>query len=254
MHVDTREIVPKLKSLESIAVISRVSSTNLVARRVLNECLDNDLSLPSAMIVAGEQYAGQGRNDRVWSSPPGKGIYSTTLTCRSVFELPLVPLAMAVTVAGFLRETFAIDARVKWPNDVLVDGRKIAGILIESRIQGDRAYLLVGTGINIEPMQDPVPNSVSVAEVAARPFGGIDHAVTAFIEHVDQHLSQPLLRDEVLSRWRALAVHRRGDRLECVLDQRRIAGRWAGIDDDGRALIDTEEGRTAVSAGDLLIR
>src|ERR1700753_1068423 len=132
--LDTRQLVARLTTLESIALIPRVSSTNLIARRIVNECIENELSLPSAMIIAGEQFAGRGRNTRSWSSPAGKGIYATTLIARPLQELPLVPLAMANIVAGYLCEVFGLDARIKWPNDVFVQGRKIAGILIEARI------------------------------------------------------------------------------------------------------------------------
>src|SRR4051795_2926852 len=152
--MDTRRIVDRLTTIESLAVIPRVASTNLVARRIVNECIDNELSLPQAMIVAGEQFAGRGRNQRTWSSPAGKGIYATTLFGCRVHELPLVPLEMANIVASYLREVFAIDARVKWPNDILANGRKIAGILIEGRVQEERAYLLIGTGVNVEPVRD----------------------------------------------------------------------------------------------------
>src|SRR5258706_16373866 len=77
--IDTRRIVPRLTTLESIAVIPRVASTNLVARRIVNECIENELSLPKAIIIAGEQFAGRGRNTRQWSSPAGKSNYATTL-------------------------------------------------------------------------------------------------------------------------------------------------------------------------------
>src|SRR5947208_10773972 len=120
MSIDTRRIVDRLTTIESIAVIPRVASTNLIARRIVNECIENELSLPNAMIIAGEQYAGRGRNARQWSSPPGKGIYATTLLMRPAEELPMVPLEVANIVASYLRETFGIDARIKWPNDILV--------------------------------------------------------------------------------------------------------------------------------------
>ncbi|MGZ8851981.1 MAG: hypothetical protein ACXW2X_01200, partial [Thermoanaerobaculia bacterium] len=102
--IDTRAIVGRLRTLESVAVIPRVASTNLVARRILHECLDNELSLPQAIIIAGEQFAGRGRNERAWSSPAGKGIYSTMLLTRPVDQLSLFPLEMANTVATYLRE------------------------------------------------------------------------------------------------------------------------------------------------------
>ena len=254
IHLDTREIVPRLRVLESLAVIPRVASTNLVARRVVNECIENELSLPQAMIIAGEQFAGRGRNERRWSSPPGKGIYATTLLTRTAQELPLVPLAMANIVASYLRETFAIDARIKWPNDVLVGGRKIAGILIEARMQENRAYLLIGTGINVEPVTDEArPNAVAISEVSRRDFDGIGNATLAFIEHVDARLAQPLDHDEVLREWRSLAVHQQGDRIQCVVGDRTLTGTWAGIDEQGRAMLRSGDTTITISAGDLLL-
>ncbi len=251
--IDTR-IVSRLRTIESLAVIPRVASTNLIARRIVNECIENELSLPHAMIIAGEQFAGRGRNDRSWSSPAGKGIYATTLLSRPVRELPLVPLAIANIVATYLRDTFAIDARIKWPNDVLVNGRKIAGILIEARVQDERVYLLVGTGINVEPVNDDTrPNAVAISEVSARDFGGIETATAAFIEHLDEKLSHPFVHDDVLAQWRELSVHKPGDRIHCVLGERTVDGTWAGIDEQGRAMLNTATGTIAISAGDLVL-
>ncbi|HKR65758.1 MAG TPA: biotin--[acetyl-CoA-carboxylase] ligase, partial [Thermoanaerobaculia bacterium] len=218
------------------------------------ECIENELSLPQAMIIAGEQFAGRGRNDRRWSSPPGKGIYATTLVTRPAYELPLIPLAIANLVATYLRDTYAIDARIKWPNDVLVGTRKIAGILIEARMQDDRVFVLVGTGINVEPVKDDTrPNAVAISEVSTRDFTGIITATLAFIEHMDEQLARPLDHDEVLAQWRTLSIHQPGDRIQCVLGDRTIAGTWAGIDEHGRAMVNSSDGIVAVSAGDLVL-
>jgi BirA family biotin operon repressor/biotin-[acetyl-CoA-carboxylase] ligase len=252
--IDTRAVVSRLTTIESLAVISRVASTNLVARRVVNECIENELSLPSAIIIAGEQFAGRGRNERTWSSPAGKGIYATTLISRPAQELPLIPLAFANIVASFLRETFAIDARIKWPNDILVDGRKIAGILIEARVQEARAYLLAGTGINVEPVSDETrSNATSIAEVSSRGFTDLHTATVAFVEHMDEELARPLIADDVLVKWRSLSVHATGDRIRCVLANKTVEGAWNGIDDQGRAMLRTADGILAVSAGDLML-
>jgi BirA family biotin operon repressor/biotin-[acetyl-CoA-carboxylase] ligase len=251
--IDT-SIVSRLHVIESVAVIPRVASTNLIARRIVTECIENELSLPQAMIIAGEQFAGRGRNDRRWSSPAGKGIYATTLVSRPARELPLIPLAMANIVATFLRQTFAIDARIKWPNDVLVNGRKIAGILMEARIHEDRVYLLIGTGVNVERVDDDTrPNAITISEVSERDFGGIETATVAFIEHIDAELSGPLVHDEVLAQWRNLSIHKPGDRIHCVIGDRTISGTWSHIDEHGRAVLNTPEGVIAVSAGDLFL-
>src|SRR3954471_12312927 len=224
--MDTRRIVDRLTTIESIAVIPRVASTNLVARRIVNECIENELSLPKGIIIAGEQFAGRGRNARQLSSPAGKGIYATTLLPLPVDKLPLVPLEIANIVASYLREVFGLDARIKWPNDILVDGKKIAGILIEARINEERAFLLIGTGINVEQVADDTrPNATSVAEVA-KEFHGTDVATEAFIEHLDKRLGLPLDRDAVLAEWRKYAIHQQGDRIECVIGERTVKGTW----------------------------
>ncbi|HEX3582918.1 MAG TPA: biotin--[acetyl-CoA-carboxylase] ligase [Thermoanaerobaculia bacterium] len=247
--IDTRRAVADLKTIESIAMMTRVSSTNSVAQRIVAECVANDLSLPQAMIIAGEQYAGRGRNQRNWSSPAGKGIYATTLLTRSARDLALIPLEMANIVASFLRDRFAIDARVKWPNDVLANGRKIAGILIEARVQEDRAFLIIGTGVNVEPVTE---ESTSIHELAPDRFRGLEEATLAFIEHVDAQLARPLARDRVLGEWRSMTIHSPGDRITSVINDRRISGTWIGIDDEGRALIHDGSVTLAISAGELI--
>lgn len=252
--INTRTIVPRLTTLESIAVIPRVASTNLVARRIVNECIENELSLPKAIIIAGEQFAGRGRNARQWSSPAGKGIYATTLLPVPAVDLALIPLEMANIVASYLREVFAIDARIKWPNDVLAGGRKIAGILIEARMNEERAFVLIGTGINIEPVKDDLrPNATSISELSPRDFRGIDVATDAFIEHLDQRLGRKLDRESVLDEWRGYSIHQPGDRIQCVVGERQIDGTWDGIDEHGRALLRSGSETIAVSAGDLIL-
>jgi BirA family transcriptional regulator, biotin operon repressor / biotin---[acetyl-CoA-carboxylase] ligase len=251
--IDTRALVDRLRTLESVAIIPRVTSTNLVARRVIKECIDNDRSLPQAIIVAREQLAGRGRNARTWSSPAGKGIYATALLTGPASELPLLPLRIATVVASFLVEVFAIDARVKWPNDIYAGGRKIAGILIEARIQEDRAYLAIGVGVNVEPATDDSrPNAVSIRELSPRDFV-IDDAITSFIEHLDERLSRPVDRDAIIAEWRNLTLHQPGERITCVSGDRTVSGTWAGIDDFGRALLRRGEETQAISAGDIIV-
>lgn len=247
-------MVRNLRVIESLAVIPRVASTNLIARRIVVECVENELSLPQAMIIAGEQFAGRGRNDRSWSSPAGKGIYATTLLTRPLRELPVVPLAMANILAMYLNAEYGVDARIKWPNDVLVGGKKIAGILIEARVQDERVFLLIGTGINVEPVEDDTrPNAVALSEVATHGFSDIEGAIRTFIHAVDTGLVEPFERDRVLADWRKLSIHKRGDRIHCVIGERTIDGTWVEIDEHGRAVLDTPTGELRVSAGDLFL-
>jgi BirA family transcriptional regulator, biotin operon repressor / biotin---[acetyl-CoA-carboxylase] ligase len=253
IELDTRRLVERLKTIESIALIPRVASTNLVARRIVAECIENELSLPQAMIIAGEQFAGVGRNARAWSSPAGKGIYATTLLTRAAADLSLMPLAVANIIVTYLHDVFSVEAKIKWPNDVLVEGRKIAGILIEARIQDDRAFLLVGTGINVEPFEDEArPNAVAISEVTKK-FKGITAATEEFVGHLDRRLGEPLDRAAILREWRANTMHKPGDRITSVIGDRTASGTWAGIDDQGRALLRNGDEVTIVSAGEFIV-
>lgn len=251
--IDTR-IVRDLKAIESVAVIPRVASTNLIARRIVTECIENELSLPQAVIIAGEQFAGRGRNDRKWSSPPGKGIYATTMVTRPARELTVVPLAMANFIATWLRSEFGIDARIKWPNDVLVNRKKIAGILMEARLQEDRVFLLIGMGINVEPVQDDVrPNAIAISEVAERGYLDIEGAIRSFVLAMDAFLREPMDVAAVREDWNNLTVHSEGDAIHCVIGERTFDGTWSHIDEHGRAILRTPAGELAISAGDLFL-
>jgi BirA family biotin operon repressor/biotin-[acetyl-CoA-carboxylase] ligase len=253
IQLDTRHLVERLTTIESIALIPRVASTNLIARRIVAECIENELSLPQAMIIAGEQFAGVGRNQRFWSSPAGKGIYATTLLTRAASDLSVIPLAIANIIVTYLYDVFSIVAKIKWPNDVLVDGKKIAGILIEARIQDDRAFLLIGTGINVEPFEDDArPNAIAISEVAQN-FQGVAAATEAFIRHLDKRLSVPFDRQSVLEEWRAHTIHKPGDRITSTIGDRTASGAWVGIDDQGRAMLRNGDDVLTVSAGDLLM-
>lgn len=253
IELDTRRLVDRLQTIESIALIPRVASTNLVARRIVAECIENELSLPQAMIIAGEQFAGVGRNARSWSSPAGKGIYATTLLTRSAADLSLISLAIANIIVSYLRDVFSVDGKIKWPNDVLVAGKKIAGILIEARIQDDRAFLLIGTGINVEPFEDDArPNAVAISEVTKK-FKGIAAATEDFVKHLDRRLSEQLDRAAVLAEWRANTIHKPGDRITSVIGDRTASGAWVGIDDQGRALLRNGDEVMTVSAGEFVI-
>jgi BirA family biotin operon repressor/biotin-[acetyl-CoA-carboxylase] ligase len=254
IKLDTNRLVDEMQTLESVALIPRLASTNLLARRIVSQCIENELSLPAGIIIAGEQFEGLGRNARKWSSPAGKGIYATTLFTVSPDELAVVPLQIANIVASYLRETFDADAKIKWPNDILVGRRKIAGILTEARTNEDRVFLVIGTGINVEPAEDDDrPKATTIRDVARRGFNGIADATERFILHMDRRLGERFERSRVLEEWRRHTVHASGDPIECVVGDRTLSGAWRGIDEHGRALLERDGETTPVSAGDLIL-
>jgi len=251
--IDLNGLVTRLEFLESLAIIPRVSSTNAVGRRVVHECIENEIPLPRAMVIARAQYAGEGRADRTWESPAGKGIYTTTLLMREPEQIALLPLEIGNFVVRFLHETYAVRARVKWPNDVLVDGRKIAGILIEARMHEGQVYLVIGIGINVLASEVVPPTAISIADLQRERSVNLDDATTAFIEAFDRDICLPLSRESVIAEWTRNMVHERGDKISCNVGGTMVSGTWSGIDEDGCVLLRNGEEVIRIAAGDLIL-
>ena len=188
------------------------------------------------VVTAGEQSAGRGRQGRTWSAAPGRA-----LLCSIVIRDPvaLLPLAAGVAVA----EVIGPLARLKWPNDVLVDGRKVAGILVEGRPQ--EGWAVVGIGLNV------------ALRVADFPVELRETAGTLGLSPADV---EPTLV-AVLGRLEAWISVDAASLVEAVRDRDALYGRevrWAdgrgvgaGIDAGGRLLVTTEGGTVALDAGEV---
>jgi BirA family transcriptional regulator, biotin operon repressor / biotin---[acetyl-CoA-carboxylase] ligase len=215
--------------------LRRTDSTNTRARELAARGAPH-----GTLVTAAEQTAGRGRQGRTWSAPPGR-----SLLCSVVIREPprLLPLAAGVAVAELAAANGA-EARVKWPNDVLVEGRKVAGILVEGRPQ--ERWAVVGVGLNVAVREADFPPELrgQAASLGLEP-AAIEPTLTALLTELDRWVKAPA--DEVLE-----AVRRRD-----ALQGREI--RWAdekgradGIDGDGRLLIRTGDGRRlALDAGEV---
>src|SRR5687768_1550053 len=205
-----RELLPDLNVIETIALFRRVHSTNDLGRRIIEEYIENDVELPGALLIAREQTAGRGRGNRSWHSPHGAGIYATMLHARTLDRLGTLPLEIAVAIANFLKQRFGLDAQIKWPNDILVKGKKIAGILIEARTHNQNAYTVIGMGINVAPVNaELAPAATSIAESSESGETDLDQVTEAFVRGLDAALHSP--PDDVIEEWTRLTVHRTGD-------------------------------------------
>jgi BirA family biotin operon repressor/biotin-[acetyl-CoA-carboxylase] ligase len=212
--------------------LRETDSTNNVARELAGRGAPH-----GTLITADQQTAGRGRQGRDWSAPVG-----ASLLCSWVIRDPgpLLSLAAGVAVAELAGES----SRVKWPNDVLIDRRKLAGILVEGRPQ--ERWGVLGIGINVATRPEQLP-----AELR-------DRAATLALTPADLEPTLARLRDN-LERWLSAADR---DVLQAVraLDALRDrpvrwaggAGTGAGIDDDGRLLVNLADGSSvALDAGEV---
>jgi BirA family biotin operon repressor/biotin-[acetyl-CoA-carboxylase] ligase len=208
------------------------------------------------LVVAEAQTAGRGRHGRAWRSTPGRDLtFSVLLRPRlAPTAAPLVALACGLAVRAAVAARVAATPLVKWPNDVLVDGRKIAGVLVESRARGDALEaLVVGVGVNVEardfsPELRSTATSLALAGATDR---GRERWLVDFLEGLARRLSalecggvegivEELGAYDAL-RGRALSVG------PC-------RGVGAGIDPSGALLVRSEAGATvAVTAGSVVL-
>jgi BirA family biotin operon repressor/biotin-[acetyl-CoA-carboxylase] ligase len=188
------------------------------------------------VVTAREQTAGRGRQGRTWTAPPGRA-----LLCSIILRDPprLLPLAAGVSVA----ELVGADARVKWPNDVLIGDRKVAGILVEGHPQERWAVLGIGLNVALRARDFPPELRERAATLGLEPEA-IEPVLARLLTHLQQWIAAPPAA--VLG-----AVRARDALLGRPVSWAAGAGTGAGIDPDGRLLIDTSDGRLALDAGEV---
>ncbi len=154
-----QELRPGLKTRsigqQEIRYCDQTDSTNLRAKAMAAAGAPE-----GTLIIAEEQTAGRGRRGRNWFSPPGAGIYMSLIIRPAILpqEAPRFALLAVVAVAAAVREVTLLDPRIKWPNDILINGRKLGGILTEVSMEMDKVeYLVVGLGLNVNLAREAFP-------------------------------------------------------------------------------------------------
>ncbi len=214
-----------------------VDTTGSTNKQLLDE------GTPGDILIADEQTAGRGRMDRTWVTPPGSQLcFSALLEADPAERLGLLPLAAGLAVADVLPET-----RLKWPNDVLLHDKKLAGILAEADFNGPCPRVVVGVGINVAWRREDLP----VETATSLNLEGIDvewdqfavDILLALAERVQQWREDP---EALLDDYRGVcATLGQSVRLERAGGD--VEGTVDGISSTGEILIDG----TAYSAGDV---
>jgi BirA family biotin operon repressor/biotin-[acetyl-CoA-carboxylase] ligase len=167
-----------------VAVWNRVESTNdLAAKAAISQANDG------LVILAEEQTKGRGRRGRSWASPPGSSILMSVLLFPSpvLDDLGWLTALGAVAVAEVVAELVGVEARIKWPNDVRVEGKKLAGILVE---RGQGTVLGIGVNVNVEDFPaDLLDSATSLQRLSGRPFDRSEVA-RSLIQRLDFHHSR----------------------------------------------------------------
>jgi len=205
---------------------------------------------PNVLLVAEEQTAGRGRRGRRWHSAPGAGV---TFSLSAAVTRPVTGLSLVagVATARALRGLGVAQAALKWPNDLVVDGAKLGGILVETR----SALAVIGIGINCR--RDP-----ALEKRLRRPIAALDQFIAVDRDRVIERVAQSLVEalatfdaqglDGLRGEWERMHAHA-GKRLRVRLaDGRVLTGVARGLDGDGGLRLQTRAGVRAVRNGRIL--
>ncbi len=238
-----------------------VGSTNEVAKQMARDGAPEGL-----LVIAEEQTGGKGRLGRTWASPPGVGIWMSVVLRPPLppYEAARLTLCAAVAVAAAVQVSTGVPAGIKWPNDIVVQDRKVCGILTELEADWDRVnFAVVGVGINVNtPAADFPPElqatATSLLAEAGRPVAraplvrailvGLEEA---YLQTLDGHF------DRVLERWRLFSatLGREVHILPVNPGQPGYVGLAEDLDPDGALVVRLPDGeRRRVLAGEVSLR
>ncbi len=241
-----------------------VDSTNSIAREHAERGAGH-----GTLVIADEQRRGRGRLERGWYSPPGVGLWMTIVTRPELGPLAgaLVPLAAGVGAAEGLERLHTVRIALKWPNDVMMDGRKLGGILVESATRGDRLHwALVGIGINLTTPPEAFPADVGPHATSLRQAGieRVDREATAIavavgvvsaVERLESDASGLLEAFETRDALRGRRVRVHGARLHDrdPTVEASFEGTASGIDPTGALRVDVDGERHVVRMGSIRV-
>lgn len=242
---------------QEIVYFDQIDSTNIKAKELAEQ------GYPSGtLVVADKQVAGRGRRGRNWDSPSGTGIFMTLMLKPEINpnNASMLTLVAALAVAKAIKDVTGLDARIKWPNDIVINGKKICGILTEMSAQFDYInHIVIGIGINVH--NEAFPEEISaVAGSILLESGGRRFRRAEIIEKTLEHFEEYYeiyLQTEDLSAltadYNALLVNM--NKQVKVLDPKdEFEGKAMGITAKGELIVDTWESRKLVSSGEVSVR
>ncbi len=206
-----------------------------------------------AIVIAAAQRAGRGREGRVWASPPGAGLYLSAVLRPPLplDEVPPLTLAIGIAICDAVR-AHGVAAQLKWPNDILVGRKKLAGVLVETQSQGGRLdAVVVGIGVNLAGALPPELSAISIEEARGEPVDRetfIAGLLAQLELWIDQYTASGL--PAIADAWRARMAPDLAAR--ATIDGAPLTGTCAGLDADGALLLRDARGTVhRVRSGDV---
>lgn len=256
-RIGPAELAPHLRGgWRDVHWLARVDSTQQVARDLARRG-----AAEGTAVVAEEQTAGRGRLGRTWHSPPGENLYCSVVLRppRAPAEVPQIALVTGVAVAAAVEEATGRRPAIKWPNDVLLEGKKVAGILTEMESEIDRVHhVITGIGVNLNTRRFPRElreKASSLLLLTGRPVDRARFAaglLAALEARYGRYLAVGFA--SVRTEWESYSCLT-GTEVRVQGPGGEVAGRVLGLDDDGALrLRGPGGGITRVVAGEVTVR
>jgi len=209
------------------------------------------------LVVAETQTKGRGRLGRSWISPKYKGIYLSLILKPEILpaQSPVITLLVSISICEAIKEITGLDAKIKWPNDIFIQNKKIGGILTELNAEMDRIhFLVIGIGLNVNNDKNSLlPGAISLKEVKLENISRVGLAQEVLRKIEKDYLSfQKQGSQEIINRWRNYNITL-GRRVKISCHKEHLEGRAVDIDNDGGLLIRDDSGLIQkVMAGDVV--
>lgn len=215
------------------------------------------------VVAAGQQTGGKGRRGRSWSSPPGESVYMS-IGLRPEFSpdhASMLTLVMALAVTSALEQTCGVkDAWIKWPNDIVIGGRKVCGILTEMHLEGERIdYVVIGVGVNVNS-REFLPELTQMATSLWIECGQIyecDCITEAILKSFEQYYEkfvETCDMSAIMGEYVEKMINV-GRKVRVLDPQGEYAATARGINEKGELLVEREDGTIeAVYAGEVSVR
>lgn len=260
-------VFPRTVMLLDLEAVNAALQTNRFGRRIVYETsCDSTMNVArreaeagadeGTVVVAEEQTAGRGRFGRSWVSPAGNNLYLTIVARPPADRLRVLSMAAPLAVCHAVHDVTAVQPSIKWPNDVLIAGRKLSGILIESEIAGsDVRFSLVGIGINVNLDLQAAPEISSIATSLIGETGAEvprESALAALLNRFETLYDSPL--PSLVRAWRS-HLETLGREVTVTLGNETYRGVADDVDDAGSLILRLPDRSTMTfEAGEVSLR
>lgn len=211
------------------------------------------------VVTAAAQTGGRGTKGRAWDSPPGLGLYVSVVFRPPAESLALLPLTAGLAARDAVEKSAGVEARLKWPNDLLWEGRKLGGILCESAFTGvDLDFSVVGIGINVGQKKDDFPVELRDRAVSLRQASGRSVGIESVLDALLPALAGWTERlaaegaPAIASAFSARAVPSIGDPIVLDCGEGPFPARYEGIAPDGALLVSTDSGPRRFHSAEII--